>query len=129
MSPRQSHQDAGDRSARSTTTIEDLWIELPDGVRLAARIWFPAETGTRPVSAILESVPYPISDGPAVRDAGWGSWFTDHGFAFVRIDLRGSGNSDGLLADEYTEQEQADVEHVIEWLPRGPRGPGAGRRV
>src|SRR6201996_3195345 len=116
MSPRQSHPDAADRSPPSTRVIENDWIELPDGVRLAARIWFPAETGTRPVSAILESVPYRISDGTAVRDAGWGSWFTDHGFAFVRIDLRGSGNSDGLLSDEYTEQEQADVEHVIEWL-------------
>ncbi|HEY1488056.1 MAG TPA: CocE/NonD family hydrolase, partial [Micromonosporaceae bacterium] len=120
MTPRQSHQDAADRSPRSTPVIENDWIDLPDGARLSVRIWRPAGSATRPVSAILESVPYRISDGTAVRDAGWGSWFAGHGFAFVRIDLRGSGNSDGLLADEYTEQEQADVERAIEWIAERP---------
>jgi uncharacterized protein len=100
--------------------IEDDWIELPDSTRLAVRIWLPEAVATRRVSAILESVPYRITDGTAVRDGSWGSWFSDHGFAFVRIDLRGSGNSTGLLTDEYTEQEQDDVERTIEWIAQRP---------
>ena len=96
--------------------IENDWIELPDGVRLAARIWLPEHADTRPVSAILDSVPYRKSDGTAVGDGAWGTWFAGRGFAFVRIDLRGSGDSTGLLSDEYTEQEQEDVEQAIEWI-------------
>ena len=39
----------------STKIIENTWIPLPDGRKLAARIWLP-ETGPSP--AILEYLPY-----------------------------------------------------------------------
>jgi uncharacterized protein len=96
--------------------IENEWIDLPDGVRLAARIWLPDDAAARPVSAILDWVPYRKSDGTAIGDAAWGTYFAGHGFAFVRIDLRGSGDSTGLLEDEYTDQEQQDAERAIEWI-------------
>jgi uncharacterized protein len=120
MSRRQSQADAADRAAPAVRVIDNEWIELPDEARLAARIWLPDDAPTRPASAILESVPYRRSDGTAVYDGAWGTYFAGHGFAFVRIDLRGSGDSTGLLADEYSEQEQEDVEHVIEWIATRP---------
>ncbi len=92
------------------------WVTMPDGVRLAARVWLPEDADERPVSAILDSVPYRFSDGTAIGDAAWGTYFAAHGHAFVRVDLRGSGNSEGLLEDEYTEQEQRDCEAVIAWI-------------
>ena len=100
--------------------IENDWIELVDGVRLAIRLWLPEDAGSRPVSAILDAVPYRKSDGTAVWDAGWGTYFASHGFAFARVDLRGAGDSSGLLEDEYTDQEQRDTEQVIEWLAGRP---------
>jgi uncharacterized protein len=120
MSPRQSQEGAADRSPRSVRVIANEWIELPDGVRLAARIWLPEDAETRPVSAILDWVPYRRSDGTAVGDGAWGTYFAGRGFAFVRIDLRGSGDSTGLMADEYTDQEQQDAERAIEWIAERP---------
>ena len=61
-------------------------------------------------------MPYRKSDGTAIGYAAWGTYFAARGFAFARVDLRGSGDSSGILEDEYTEQEQLDVERVIEWL-------------
>jgi putative CocE/NonD family hydrolase len=105
---------------RSVRVIDNEWIDLPDGVRLAARIWLPEDAETRPASAILDWVPYRKSDGTAVGDSAWGTYFARHGFAFVRIDLRGSGDSTGVMSDEYTEQEQDDAERAIEWIAQRP---------
>lgn len=43
-------------------------------------------------------------------------YFAGHGYAALRVDLRGSGGSDGILEDEYTLQELTDVEEVIAWM-------------
>jgi putative CocE/NonD family hydrolase len=77
------------------------------------------------VSAILDSVPYRKSDGTAIGDADWGTYFASHGFAYGRVDLRGSGDSTGILEDEYTEREQLDTELVIAWLADRPWCSGA----
>jgi predicted acyl esterase len=97
-------------------TVEHAWIELPDGCRLAARIWLPDDAESAPVPAVLDAVPYRKGDGTAARDATRYPYIAGHGYACVRLDLRGSGDSDGLMPDEYTEQEQSDVEAVIAWL-------------
>ncbi len=103
--------------------IENAWIALADGTRLAARIWLPADAA--PVPAILEYLPYHKRDGTYDRDALTYPWFAAHGYAGVRVDLRGSGESDGLLCDEYASQEQDDVLEVIAWIARQPWCSGA----
>jgi uncharacterized protein len=125
MSPRQPKSPKTDDAAYAVRVIDNDWIDLPDGVRLAIRLWVPQDAESRPVSVILDSVPYRKSDGTAIGDAAWGSYFAARGFAFARVDLRGSGDSFGILEDEYTEQEQRDVEHVIAWLARRPWCTGA----
>src|SRR5947209_4033256 len=105
--------------------IENEWIELPDGIRLGIRLWLPEDVETRSASAILDAVPYRKSDGTAIGDAAWGTYFASHGFAFARVDLRGSGDSSGLMMDEYAEQEQLDNERVIAWLAEQPWSSGA----
>src|SRR5690242_10408485 len=116
MTLRQSNGLQRDQALRAVRVIDNDWVELPDGVRLAIRLWLPDDAETRPVSAILDSVPYRKSDGTAIGDAAWGTYFAARGFAFARVDLRGSGDSSGILEDEYTEQEQLDSERVIAWL-------------
>ena len=39
--------------------------------------------------------------------------FAGHGHAAAQLDLRGSGESDGVLIDEYLEQEQDDAVEVM----------------
>jgi len=104
----------------SVKLIENTWIELADGTRLAARIWLPADAEQKPVPAILEYLPYRKNDGTAIRDRVIHEYFAGHGFASVRVDLRGSGDSDGLLLDEYLPQEQSDALEVIAWIANQP---------
>ena len=102
-------------------TIDHIWIPLADGTRLAARIWLPEERRARS-GAGDPRVP-PLPQGRRVRRARRAThhaYFAGHGYAGVRVDLRGSGDSDGILEDEYLPQEQDDALEVIEWLAAQP---------
>ena len=105
---------------RPVTEDPDLGITLSDGCRLSARVWMPQDAGDDPVPVILEYLPYRKRDGTCARDALTHPWFAARGYACVRVDMRGNGDSEGLMEDEYTPQEQADGVEVIEWLARQP---------
>lgn len=95
----------------------ERWIPLADGTRLGATIWLPKTASAEaPVPVVLEYVPYRKNDLTAGRDALMHPFFAEHGYASVRVDIRGSGDSDGFLEDEYLPQEQADAVEVIAWL-------------
>lgn len=100
--------------------IENTWIPLADGTRLAARIWLPLDAENNPVPALLEYLPYRKNDGTAVRDALRHPYLAGHGYACVRVDMRGSGDSDGILYDEYLPQEQDDALEVLAWIADQP---------
>ena len=97
---------------------EETWIELADGCRLGARIWRPADD--EPVPAILEYIPYRKRDLTAARDVPMHTYFAGHGYACVRVDLRGSGESDGVLEDEYLQQELDDGVEILQWIASQP---------
>ena len=99
-----------------TEHLRHVEIPLRDGTRLAARIWRPESAARRPVPAILEYIPYRKNDRTAQRDSLMHPYFAGHGYASVRVDLRGSGDSEGVLTDEYTQQELDDGVEVLEWL-------------
>ncbi|WP_322867011.1 CocE/NonD family hydrolase [Aquicoccus sp. G2-2] len=101
---------------REIEEIEDLGIVLADGCRLSARVWRPVDCLDDPVPAILEYLPYRKRDGTCLRDALTHPYFAKRGYASVRVDMRGNGDSDGLMEDEYTAQELSDACEVIEWL-------------
>jgi uncharacterized protein len=110
---------------RPVRVIDHTWIPMPDGVRLSARIWLPEDAESDPVPAILEYIPYRKDDATAVRDAGMHPYFAGHGYAAVRVDIRGSGNSEGILEDEYLPREQDDGVEVLRWLASQPWCTGA----
>jgi uncharacterized protein len=110
---------------REPREIEHTLIPLRDGTNLAARIWLPADAAQDPVPAILEYLPYRKRTGTYDRDALTHPYLAGHGYAAVRVDIRGSGESDGLLFDEYAQQEQDDALEVIEWLAAQPWCSGA----
>jgi hypothetical protein len=100
--------------------IEHFWIPLSDGTRLSARMWLPEGTEQIPVPAILEYIPYRKSDFTALRDHVRHPYFAGHGYASIRVDLRGSGESDGILMDEYLRLEQDDGLEVLKWIAAQP---------
>ncbi|WP_193105767.1 CocE/NonD family hydrolase [Brachybacterium sp. FME24] len=118
-----------------TQETEHLWIEMSDGVRLAARLWRPVSaddsggapasddapaTDIEPVPGILELIPYRQRDLTAQRDSIHHPYMAGHGYACLRVDLRGSGNSEGVLSDEYLEQELVDAEEILAWMASQP---------
>ena len=105
---------------RKVREIENTWITLSDGVRVAARIWLPEDAETDPVPAIFEFLPYRKRDGTADRDELTHPYYAGHGYACVRVDIRGSGESDGILEDEYLKQEQDDALEILRWIAAQP---------
>ncbi len=105
--------------------IENAWIPLKDGTRLAARIWLPVDAAQNPVPAILEYLPYRKNDCTAQGDVLWHPYFAGYGYASIRVDMRGSGDSDGLLLDEYLQQEQDDALEVLAWIAAQPWSTGS----
>ncbi|MET9086059.1 CocE/NonD family hydrolase [Streptomyces sp. NPDC004237] len=100
---------------------EDVWIPTRDGAtRLHARIWRPSDAEADPVPALLEYLPYRKSDWTAPRDAQRHPWYAGHGYASVRVDIRGHGDSEGTPGDEYDAQELADGVDVVNWLAVQP---------
>ncbi len=98
---------------------ETVWIELSDGCRLAARLWLPPQS-QGPVPAILEYLPYRRRDRHRGDDAILHPAFAAAGYAAIRVDMRGAGDSDGIMTDEYTPREWADAVEVIAWIAQQP---------
>jgi uncharacterized protein len=105
---------------RGVREIEHTWLHLSDGTRLGARIWLPDDAEDDPVPAVLEYLPYRKTDGTVFRDARRQPYLAGHGYAAVRVDMRGTGESDGVLTDEYTRQEQDDALEILAWIAAQP---------
>ena len=51
-------------------------------------------------------------------------WMCSHGYVVLRVDLRGTGDSDGLCYGEYEPQELNDCIEVIDWIRKQPWSSG-----
>ena len=100
--------------------VTDTWIPMSDGMRLGARIWMPDRDESELLPVVLEYIPYRKDDFTALRDSTTIAWFAEQGYVSVRVDMRGSGSSDGVLYDEYSETEINDGVEVIDWLAKQP---------
>ncbi len=107
------------RNARHSV-LENIWIPLADGAQLAARLWMPDGADEKPVPAILEYLPYRKRDGTCLRDESTYPVFADAGYAGVRVDIRGNGESDGVFDDEYSPRELAEGVDIIAWIASQP---------
>ncbi len=103
-------------SLREICEDADYGITLSDSTRLSTRLWKPIDALGDPVPVILEFLPYRKRDGTNARDALTHPYFAQRGYACARVDMRGNGDSHGLMADEYTQQELDDAVEVIRHL-------------
>src|SRR5882672_3912227 len=97
-----------------------MWIPMSDGTRLAARVWMPEDAERKPVPAILEYIPYRRRDGTRDWDDLSHPYLAAHGYACIRLDIRGTGDSEGVILDEYLKQELDDAVEAIAWLAKQP---------
>lgn len=105
--------------------VEHCWIPLSGGVRLSARLWLPETRPGEANPAVLEYIPYRKRDMVRIRDERNHAFFARRGYACVRVDMRGSGDSEGLMTDMYRPEEQDDAIEVIEWIAAQPWCDGA----
>lgn len=106
--------------------MEQAWIPMNDGVRLAATLYIPegAKPGEK-FPALLEYLPYRKDDGTAAEDYPKHTYFARRGYVSVRVDIRGFGASESAPPErEYSEREQQDGEQVIAWLAHEPWSNG-----
>jgi len=106
--------------------MENVWIPMKDGVRLAATLYMPdgAKPGEK-FPALLDYLPYRKDDSTAAGDYPKNAYFARRGYVAARVDIRGFGASEGSPTDrEYSEQEQIDGEAVIHWLAMQPWSNG-----
>ncbi len=88
---------------------------MADGTRLALTLYLPDAPNDGPFPAVIESLPYRKDDDCTARDFSTFSHLAARGIAGIRIDIRGTGASTGVIEDEYTAQEQADNLAVMDW--------------
>jgi hypothetical protein len=106
--------------------ITQAWIPMEDGVRLAADIYWPeGRTMGAEYPVLLEYLPYRKDESQA-RNYSLYSYFLDHGYIVARVDIRGTGNSEGVtIPYEYSDIELDDGEVVIDWLSNQDWSTGA----
>jgi uncharacterized protein len=95
--------------------VQRMMVPLADGTRLAVTLFIPP-TDALPAPCVLEALPYRKDDLTATYRPEYVRLRDEHGYAVARVDLRGTGSSDGLAVDEYPAQEQRDLCEVIAWL-------------
>ncbi|MCI0581501.1 MAG: CocE/NonD family hydrolase [Chloroflexi bacterium] len=106
-------------------TERDVRIRARDGVELSANLWLPAGAGpAAPAPAILEMIPYRKDDWRANSDESRGRYLAARGYVLCRLDVRGTGRSDGVAVDEYTADETRDGYDAVEWLAAQPWSNG-----
>jgi uncharacterized protein len=103
----------------------DVRIVARDGIELSVNLFLPRELATGRVPAILNIDPYRKDDWSAGWDLALGAYLAERGYAYCRLDVRGTGSSGGVALDEYTAAETQDGHDVVEWLAAQPWCTGA----
>jgi len=96
--------------------VKNVMIPMRDGINIAADIYLPEEIkpGER-LPAVIEYTPYRKDELDAVQRR-YATYLPENGYLFIRIDVRGTGASEGINTDEYLPQEQEDGYDAIEWI-------------
>jgi putative CocE/NonD family hydrolase len=98
----------------------DVRVTARDGVELSVNLFLPRDLGDRRAPAVLNTDPYRKDDWSSGWDLALAAYLAEHGYAYCRLDVRGTGSSGGVPMDEYTVEETNDGHDVVEWLATQP---------
>jgi uncharacterized protein len=104
-------------TAADPVVLTDVYIEMDDGVRLAADVYLPPGTptdGSVQVPCLVELTPY----RKEARAAEAVSVLPDAGFGVIEVDIRGTGGSEGEYDIVFSLREQWDAAEVIDWAAK-----------
>ncbi len=125
--PDETHGRPASEPRHEVETVWDARIPSRDGIELSANLWLPRPAAGLPdrVPAILEMIPYGKDNWRRNADVARGTYLARRGYAFCRVDVRGTGSSGGVALDEYTKAETLDGYDAVEWLAGRPWCDGA----
>jgi putative CocE/NonD family hydrolase len=112
------------RPAPGVKLIKNVRIPMHDGVRLAADLYVPDDDRddfepSTPLPVVMDFIPYRKDEvNPSL--ANHYLYLARHDYILARVDIRGTGASEGANTDEYTRQEQTDGAEAIEWFAAQP---------
>jgi uncharacterized protein len=91
-------------------------------VALSGHYWYNAAAlaASKKCPAIVELNPYRCRDGTMYADSKMYPWFAANEYLCFRFDLQGSGNSEGVITDEYTDQEISYCIQIINQIAKLP---------
>ena len=113
------HISDGSPPKYAVRTIKHLRIPMPDGICLVGDLYLPECDGRFPV--VFDYYPYRKDDASTVfANPRQHHYFAERGYAAIRLDVRGTGGSEGVAIDEYVAQEQLDAVRAIEWMSQQP---------
>jgi putative CocE/NonD family hydrolase len=102
-------------TAPDPTPVVEVGIPMRDGVELAADVYLPVEAA-RPAPAIVTITPYDKSSGLLITAEA--RYYQENGYAFVAVDCRGRGKSEGEWRAIVNDHE--DGHDVVEWVAAQP---------
>lgn len=111
------------------TRVDEIFFHTRDGTKLSARLWLPdgvsLDADKLRAPAVIEILPYGYAMATVDTDEATYPYLAGNGIACIRVDSRGSGNSEGTLDDEYSPQQQRDACDACEWAAAQPWCTGA----
>jgi len=107
--------EAISKSKHKVKIVKNVMIPMRDGIHLAADLIMPDTEGRFP--ALIEYCPYRKDDLTLVEnDIHY--FFAERGYVDVRLDVRGTGSSEGYSTGEYSSDEIEDAQEAIYWLAK-----------
>lgn len=116
-------------SASPLLVEHDVAVPVRDGIQLRVDVYRPPGEGPFPV--LFAASPYgkrfvhlPATPVFRFRETGHIQWFVERGYAYVLLDVRGTGSSRQGTWAVLDQHEQNDLYDVIEWIAAQPWSTG-----
>lgn len=95
-------------------------IRMSDGVNVSVRIYKPEGDGPFPTLFAASPYRFDNDDVPPTMVFFWHEvgpihWYVERGYAYVHLDVRGSGRSEGEYGF-FNRRERRDLYETIEWI-------------
>ncbi|MCR9173998.1 MAG: CocE/NonD family hydrolase [bacterium] len=95
------------------------FIEMSDGVKLAADVYFPNEYNDEELPVLVKFERYwrsSVHKEDTSSISGRDQYFSDHGYIIMIVDTRGTGASFGTRQSEYSPIQVMDSKAVLDWI-------------
>jgi putative CocE/NonD family hydrolase len=105
-------------------TEKDLTVTMLDGIKISLAVYRPEGEGPFPTLFAASPYQYEMDEVPAYplflwRETGPVEWYAGQGYAYVHMDVRGAGRSEGEF-EFMGLNEQQDYLEVLAWIVKQP---------